>query len=216
MDIRDELDRAAHIHGYEERDDDPPCSECVHQPMCSGQNCHFDRKWNPEDLEKKYYHVNDFDERLGDELYSMRDRAEQFTDWPHDLEGPYFTEKREWERNHPKKEFAVRVSTQIWVKARDALEARKLACKEQGVDEDDPCVDCNILYKYRMPVKYLCCEEGISWGYTYEMAKNGREARFKFMDSWIPDIESIPSFDDIEEYDPEGEEWNAVYTGRDH
>ena len=210
MDYRDELDRMAHLHGYEEREDEPDCSECIHQPMCSGKNCHFDQKWYPEDLEKKYYHVNDFEERLSDELYSERDKAEQFTDWPHDLEGPFFIEKREWERNHPKKTYRTRVEIFIDVEARDEMEARELALKKRGVDPDNTSCECYTLYEYRMPVEYLCCEEGRSYGYEYIRAKNSEEARFLLESNWIPDIESNPCFDDIEEYDPEADEWNAV------
>lgn len=212
MDIREELDKIAHTHGYELRDDDPPCSDCIHQPMCSGRNCHFDRKWWPEELEKKYYRVNEFDRRMDDELFSLRDIAEFTDNWEYDKDDLHWAEVHDWNRAHPYKEHRTRLSIIVDVDARDEMEARKKACKEYCVDEDDPFVECDVLYKYRMPVKYLCCEEGISWRYEYTYAKNAMDAKYRFVSEWVPDIESCPSFDDIEKYDPETGDWNGVNT----
>ena len=218
MEYRDELDRAAKLHGWEDRDDSPDCSLCVHQPMCSGKNCHFDWKWKPEDLEKKYYCVNDWEERLSDELYSMRDRAEKFADWPRDLDGPFFTEKDEWSRHHPKKYYTIRLSLSVNVRAQDVIDAKRLACEKFGVKNIDNeeiggdvdmerMADVDVLYQYRMPVRYNCCEEGHSYGYKYVRAKNRQEAKFLLQESWVPDIEADPDFDGIEEYDEEEKEW---------
>ena len=214
MDYRDELDRAAHVHGYEEREDEPDCSECIHQPMCSGKNCHFDQKWYPEDLEKKYYHISDGEWRISDELYSKRDIAEQFTDWPSDLEGPFFIEKRKWERENPKKPYRVRVEIVVDVEARDNIDAEQTAIRKCGVNADDPSVEAFILRQYRMPVQYFCCEEGRTYGYEYNYANSAEEAKFKFQQHWIPDIESSPCFDDIEEYNEWEEEWTKAYMRR--
>jgi len=218
---RYELDRAAKIHGYEERDNDPPCSECIHNAMCSGKNCHFDRKWEPEDLEKKYYHVNDWEDRLSSELYSMRDRAEQFADWPSDCEGPYFTEQNEWRSMHPRRNYRVRLTIDVNVDARDNIEAHALACAKIGVGDKDLAkysddvnmtrmAEVETLYQFRMPVRYNCCEEGYSWGYEYIHATCKEEAQYLFRRKWIPDIESDPDFDDIEMYDDAIDEWQGV------
>lgn len=204
MDYRDELDRAAKTHGYEERENEPKCENCIHQPMCCGKNCHFDPIWERDDLKKKYYHVNDFGERMSDKLYSRRDQVEEFADWDCE-EGPFFQEKYNWMNEHPKKTFHVRMEIMVDVEARDDIEARKLACEQYRLQEDE--VEADIVHEYRMPVEYCCCEEGHTYRHEYTRAKNKNEAKFKFMSEWIPDIEASPDFEYIEEYDDEEEEW---------
>lgn len=103
--------------------------------------------------------------------------------------------------------FRVRLELIVDVDAVDGAEACAKAADQYHVDLDDHRVNANILHTYRMPVAYFCCEEGRSWGYEYEYAKNKAEAKFLFQDKWEPDIESSPDFDDIEEYDEEEEEW---------
>ena len=213
---RYELDRAAKIHGYEERDNDPPCSECIHNAMCSGKNCHFDRKWEPEDLEKKYYHVNDLEDRLSDELYSKRDMAEM--EWPYGVEGPYFTEKNEWRHTHPKRDFRVRLTIEVNVEARDGIEARQIACDRIGVKDKanydldgsidrSRMADVDIVHQYRIPVKYIEEDGDYHWDHDYVFAKNRSEAEFLFRDHWDK-MDAIQDIEDIEEYDEYGEEWN--------
>ena len=212
---RYELDRAAQVHGYEPRESEPPCEKCIHQPMCDGVHCHFDRKWEPGDLKKKYYIVNDADERVNDELFSMRDLSEK------DL-GEYLTSESddEWRRSHPSREYKVRLTIEMRVNARDRLEAKKSACMGLGLYDADttelgPYVlnrlaDVDIIQEYRMPVQYNCCESGREYGYKYTWAKSPREAKFKFMDEWVDDIESSPCFDDIEVYEESDREWYPV------
>ena len=62
--------------------------------------------------------------------------------------------------------------------------------------------------QYRIPVCYLCCEEGKCWGWKYTTAIDRDEAVEKFRDYFSDgDIESWPDFDGIEIYDEETEEW---------
>ena len=62
--------------------------------------------------------------------------------------------------------------------------------------------------QYCIPVCYLCCEEGRSWGYKYTTAKNRSEAVADFRQYFsADDIEEWPDFDGIEVYDEESEEW---------
>lgn len=192
------------------------CKNCIHNPMCSGKNCHFDRKWEPEDLEKKYYHVNDWEDRLSDELYSKRDMAEM--EWPYGVEGPYFTEKNEWRRNHPKRDFRVRLTIEVNVEARDGIEARQIACDRIGVkDKADydldgsidrsRMADVDIVHQYRMPVKYIEDDGENRWGYDYTFARYKDEAELRFREKW-DHLDAIQDYEDIEEFDEYGEEWN--------
>lgn len=62
--------------------------------------------------------------------------------------------------------------------------------------------------QYRIPVCYLCCEEGRSWGYKYTTANNLEEAKSGFREYFSDgDIEEWPDFDGIEVYDEESELW---------
>ena len=164
MDYRDELSKNALTNGYERRDDSElNCEYCIHQQMCSGENCHFDRKWYPEELEKKYYHVNEDGDRLDDELYSIRDFAEMIL--PYGMDFPLYKEKRKWNQEHPKQDYRVRITLEVPVKARDAMEAKSMACAKYGfldIDRTELNNDTDMsrvvftdtLYKYRMPVRY--------------------------------------------------------------
>ena len=218
MDYRDELDRNAHTHGYECPEFEPDCSKCIHQPMCSGENCHFDRKWEPEDFEKKFYRVNECEERLSSELFSRYDIWNEEID-PYNIEGgPFYQDAKTWKANHSHKEFTVRLTIDMRVSARDDIDASQKACDIFGVAnidlEDSDTVkrlaQVDILHQYRMPVEYLCCETGHEYGYEYTQAKNDAEAKFLFEDGWIPDVETNPGFDAIERYDDEEGEWYAV------
>ena len=218
MEYRDELDKAAKIHGYEERDDEPGCENCIHQPMCSGKNCHFDRKWFPDELEKKYYLMNDAEQRMGDDLYSMKEISEM--SWPYGVEGPIIKEKVKWEKEHPKRYHRVRLTLEVPVMARDEIDAKRIACDMYGVKDMDlfeptndtdmdtsRYVTTDVLYQYRMPVEYLCCETGHEYGYEYEYASSMEEAKYLFRKNWIPDIEASPDFENIECYGDETKEW---------
>lgn len=213
---RYELDAAAHVHGYEEREDSADCSQCIHEPMCSGEHCHFDRKWEPEDLEKKYYHVNDWEDRLSDELYSMKDRAEM--EWPAGCEGPWFTEQNEWRHNHPKRNFRVRMTIEVNVEARDKIDACKMACDQYGLKDRDlypldgsldqsRMADVDVVHQYRMPVKYIEDDGENRWGYDYTFARYKDEAELRFREKW-DHLDAVQDYEDIEEYDEYGEEWN--------
>ena len=62
--------------------------------------------------------------------------------------------------------------------------------------------------QYRIPVCYLCCEEGRTWGYKYTRANSLQEAKSDFRDYFSEDdIEEWPDYDGIEVYDEETEEW---------
>ena len=214
MDYRDELDRMAKMHGYEERDDDPPCSECIHNPMCSGKNCQFERKYWPEELIPRYYHVNDFEDRIDVKLLNEKDMDEIRAEWPSDVEGPFFMLRHDWEKNHKPREYRVRVTREVVVEARDGMDAERKACTELCLDPEHESIELDILNQYRMPVEYFCCEEGRTYGYDYTFAANPREAQYSLLEHYCPDIESSPCPNDIEEYDPENNEWNGVYVRR--
>jgi len=179
------------------------CAICIHENVCSRKTCEFVRDWKPDELEKRFYIVDKNNNRLDDELYSIRDREEEFDG------NVSFIEKSEWEKRDTKK-FRVRISITTPVNARDEMEARSLACRDSS-----PQVECDILHKYRMPVQYLCCEEGRTWGFEYTEAANPLEAKYHFMNNWIPDVESSPCFDDLEEYDPQEHEWYPANVGRE-
>jgi len=62
--------------------------------------------------------------------------------------------------------------------------------------------------QYRIPVCYLCCEEGRTCGYKYTRANSLQEAKSDFRDYFSEDdIEEWPDYDGIEVYDDETEEW---------
>lgn len=62
--------------------------------------------------------------------------------------------------------------------------------------------------QYRIPVCYLCCEEGRTWRYKYTRANSLQEAKSDFRDYFSEDdIEEWPDYDGIEVYDEETEEW---------
>ena len=62
--------------------------------------------------------------------------------------------------------------------------------------------------QYRIPVCYLCCEEGRSWGYKHTTADSLDEAKASFREYFSDgDIEEWPDFDGIEVYDEERELW---------
>lgn len=214
MDYRDELDRMAHIHGYEDREDEPSCSECIHNKMCSGNNCNFERAYSTNDLIPRFYHVNDFESRLDDRLLNEKDKDEIAKEWPRDLDGPYFATKSEWEKHHPIREWRVRISVEVAVDARDEMDARTKACQQLYLDPNDERLEVSDLSQYRMPVEYRCCEEGRTYGYEYTYAANPREAQYKLMEKYCGDIESSPCPNDIEMYDEEGEEWFHTWTRR--
>lgn len=216
MGYRDELDKMAHEHGYEEQEAEGDCQFCIHRPMCSGENCHFDRKWEPEDLEKRYYHVNDWEDRLSDELYSKRDIAEM--PCLEYVEGSGFITHQTWRSTHPKRNFRVRMTIEVNVDARDEIEARKLACDQYGLKDRDlyprdgsldqsRMADVDVVHQYRMPVKYIEDDGENRWGYDYTFARYKDEAELRFREKW-DHLDAIQDYEDIEEFDEYGEEWN--------
>ena len=102
------------------------------------------------------------------------------------------------------KNYRVRIIIEKNIEAENEMQAESKADIERSVN-DHYTVD--VLHEYRMPVRYNCCEEGHTYGYTYTYAKNREEAKFKFVSEWEPDIEADPCFEDIEFYDEEYGEW---------
>ena len=204
MDYRDELDRMAHLHGYEEREDDPPCSECIHFEMCSGKNCKFERRYTEDDLIPRYYHVNDWESRLDSKLLNEKDMDDIAKEWPSGLEGPFFTRKSEWEKSHPARTYRIRVTQEIEVEARDELEAYDLVHAEFPASKH---IETDVLYDYRMRVDY---ENGES-GFKYAYAANPREAQYKLLEQSIGEK---PYPNDIETKDEEAGEWYATWVRR--
>ena len=100
--------------------------------------------------------------------------------------------------------YRVRIIIEKEIEAENEMQAKSKSDIVWSVN-DHYAVD--VLHAYRMPVRYNCCEEGHTYGYTYTYAKDNEEAKFLFMHGWVPDIEADPCFEDIEVYDEEHEEW---------
>jgi len=103
------------------------------------------------------------------------------------------------------KDYRVRIVIERNILGENEDDAKATARRIYEVDDDD--CETDILREYRMPIRYNCCEEGHTYGYTYTFTKNINEAKFKFQDEWVEDIEASPCYDDIEIYDEESGEW---------